>query len=161
MVPCLVVTHNHREEIKIKIKKNNSKEETENNTLSNTTVDSIRYKSSTFALTGTSDKSKNDLTNEIENCINHINEMNDSEINEQLNNSYNNHDEILFSQLIRGLFRGYQNYSHHYLSLQKNRNDNQEQVIDDDDDNDNDKQNIKTGEMLFMQKSITFFNEFC
>lgn len=122
---------------------------------------------------GLSNNINNNQTGELENFIHRIMEMNQDEIKSELQKSFNNNDEQRFKRLIKGLFRGYQNFSHHWLALQKNNkydgkhqiDDHEQDIIDDDDDEDEDeimnRKNSKKGESSFMNKSVTFFKEFC
>eukprot|EP01083_Nonionella_stella_P082538 227832_1 len=131
-------------------------------------IESMPIKSSLYTLTQSHDKNKNsNLTSELEGLINEIKEMNVEQIKAEIVKSFNTNNTLKLSNLIRGLFRGYQNYSHHYLALLNNRNDKQEQVIDDDDDDEDEdcdeiinRNNSKRGEVSFMEKSLQFFREF-
>ena len=137
------------------------------NTLMTMTQSTVRGSSSTVT-------NNNDQTGELETFIQRIHGMNQDEIKSELQKSFNNNDENRFKQLIKGLFRGYQNYSHHWLALQKNNKYDGKHQIDDDGDNDDDndkdeddedeimnRKNSKKGESSFMNKSVTFFKEFC
>ena len=116
-------------------------------------------------------------TPELEKNIDKVMRMNDNEIRNELQRSFNNNDEKRTKRLITGLFRGYQNFSFHYLALQKNNkkfgrkhqiddmdmdhDQNEDEDEDEDEEDIMNRKNSKKGEMAFMNKSVSFFKEFC
>ena len=110
-----------------------------------------------FSLTQ-SGRNRQSITDEMSQMIQSVNQMKESEIGTILNESYSRNDVEQFNDLIRGLFKGHQNYNDYYLTLKSHSNNNESENEEDEDELQN-KENSKKGQLSFMNKSILFFVE--